>query len=82
MAVQPPQQSIADDIVKAADLAKSDPAQAEVLYHGVLQRKAGQLTLLYRTPELTMAADEDDLRDQETALAKLGALYRDHESAV
>lgn len=28
---------------------------------------------------LTDLADEDDLRDQEVALGKLGALYRDHE---
>lgn len=27
---------------------------------------------------LTNVADEDALRDQETALIKLGALYRDH----
>ena len=28
--------------------------------------------------KLTESADEDDLRYQEQALAKLGALYRDH----
>jgi hypothetical protein len=32
-----------------------------------------------RTTELIVTADEDDLRDQEVALGKLGALYRDHE---
>lgn len=29
--------------------------------------------------KLMISADEDDLRDQEVALGKLGALYRDHE---
>ncbi|KAK4684303.1 26S proteasome regulatory subunit N6, partial [Tremellales sp. Uapishka_1] len=41
----------------------SDPARAEELYRNILSRKAD---------------DEDGLRDQETALVKLGALYRDN----
>ncbi|WOO77789.1 Ubiquitin-like modifier-activating enzyme ATG7 [Vanrija pseudolonga] len=50
------------DLNKAESLRQSAPEQAEALYRSVLSRKA---------------VDEDELKDQETALLKLGALFRD-----
>ncbi|EIW68716.1 hypothetical protein TREMEDRAFT_44537 [Tremella mesenterica DSM 1558] len=55
-----------EDLQLANSVAASDPAKAEQLYRSILSRQA---------------ADEDDLRDQEQALIKLGALYRDHDKA-
>ncbi|GFZ49123.1 26S proteasome regulatory subunit RPN6 [Saitozyma sp. JCM 24511] len=66
MALPPPQASTSQDLETASSLASSDPAKAEDLYRGILSRKA---------------VDEDGLRDQEQALIKLGALYRDHKKS-
>lgn len=51
---------------KANTATTSDPGKAEELYRDILSQKADS---------------EDGLRDQESALVKLGALYRDHDKA-
>ncbi|WRT65046.1 uncharacterized protein IL334_001988 [Kwoniella shivajii] len=62
----PPEQYSSSSQLDAASSSSSDPAKAEQIYRDILSRKA---------------VDEDELRDQETALVKLGALYRDHNKA-
>ncbi|RSH88203.1 26S proteasome regulatory subunit rpn6 [Apiotrichum porosum] len=62
MTLVPEDRDTASTLDRAEALGKSDPAQAEALYRSVLDHKA---------------ADEAELKDQETALLKLGALYRD-----
>ncbi|ORY26904.1 hypothetical protein BCR39DRAFT_540030 [Naematelia encephala] len=66
MAIPPAEPSLSKQLTEANSAASSDPTKAEELYQGILKRKS---------------TDEDDLRDQEQALIKLGALYRDHEKA-
>lgn len=65
------------DLEQANSLASTDPTKAEELYRGILsnQTSMSSVPTLY---EADNSADEDALRDQETALVKLGALYRDH----
>ncbi|WWC87200.1 uncharacterized protein L201_002086 [Kwoniella dendrophila CBS 6074] len=63
MAIQPEQSTSATQLEAASSSSSSDPAKAEQIYRDILSKKA---------------VDEDELRDQETALVKLGALYRDH----
>ncbi|KAK1926374.1 hypothetical protein DB88DRAFT_481604 [Papiliotrema laurentii] len=53
-------------IDQAAAESSSNPSKAEEIYRQILDSKA---------------QDEDGLRDQETALVKLGALYRDQGKA-
>ncbi|KAF8644776.1 hypothetical protein AX16_008282 [Volvariella volvacea WC 439] len=64
--------SIADTLAKADSLVASDPAAAEALYKQILA-----------APRDDNTQDEHAqfLRDQETALVKLGELYRDQKNA-
>jgi len=62
MAIVQSTASTSELVDQAASLRISDPTKAEELYRGILSRKA---------------VDEDALRDQETSLSNLGALYRD-----
>ncbi|KAL1408415.1 26S proteasome regulatory subunit rpn6 [Vanrija albida] len=62
MAVDTKDHSMETDLNEAESLRQSAPEKAEALYRSVLSRKAD---------------DEDELKDQETALLKLGALFRD-----
>ena len=71
------------DLEQANKIAPTDPTKAEELYRGILSHQTSKL--LQPKPSCHCAwnnsddlADEDALRDQETALIKLGALYRDH----
>lgn len=57
-------QSAAEALQKAEEIAKSDPSRAERLLKSVLDRSIPQ-------------NDETALREKETALLKLGELYRD-----
>lgn len=81
MAVIP---DMATELDQANAAFTTDPARAEGLYRGILGRKAGQLKNLQNVCVLQslimyseITDDEDGLRDQESALIKLGALYRD-----
>lgn len=67
--------------LEQADVArKNDPAKAEELYRSILATKAGTSTAgPSEDQHADMAANESILKDQETALLKLGALYRDNE---
>lgn len=71
------------DLEQANKIAPTDPTKAEELYRGILSHQTSKLIQPkpFRSScvELFLRiADEDALRDQETALIKLGALYRDH----
>ena len=56
--------SIADLLAEAEALGAKNPKRREALYKQILE--ASKSTV-----------DPDELRDQETALVKLGELYRD-----
>jgi 26S proteasome regulatory subunit N6 len=84
----PPTLTTAEDLEQANKIAPTDPTKAEELYHRILSHqtsKYGYLSITVSTNVCLLQpvhtdepADEDALRDQETALVKLGALYRDH----
>jgi hypothetical protein len=77
MAIPPAEQIPLID--QAAAESSSNPSKAEEIYRQILDSKA-RTVITFRTPPLhrdLRAEDEDGLRDQETALVKLGALYRD-----
>lgn len=75
MAVPSQVSSTAVELDKAAALRQSDPAAAESSYRAILAKQTCKSTALL--PRADNLADEHELKDQETALLKLGSLYRD-----
>ncbi|KAG6915136.1 hypothetical protein DXG01_013100 [Tephrocybe rancida] len=65
-----------DPLTRAAALAPTDPAGAERVYKQILEDTAGSTKDDSRTEE-----SNQGLREQETALIKLGELYRDQQNA-
>jgi hypothetical protein len=85
-----PESTTAEELLQANKVASTDAAKAEELYRGILSRQTSMFSLYplrgrewatdpqYFDKQADSIADEDALRDQEQALIKLGALYRDH----
>ncbi|KAG5635823.1 hypothetical protein H0H81_010010 [Sphagnurus paluster] len=63
-------------LAQADSLAKSKPREAEVLYKKVLDGTAASTS-----DDTRNAENSQSLRDQETALVKLGELHRDQKNA-
>lgn len=76
---------------KANAIAASDPSQAEQLYKQILKDKAGESWIPSEAPRSqprwsidtcntvrysVRSANDEQLREQETALLKLGGLYK------
>uniref|UniRef100_A0A8H7Y212 PCI domain-containing protein n=1 Tax=Psilocybe cubensis TaxID=181762 RepID=A0A8H7Y212_PSICU len=68
--------SVSDLLARADTLAKSNPKEAEALYKQILTSTSSSTAGTNTTPDPTV------LRDQETALVKLGELYRDQKYAA
>jgi len=68
--------STADLLAQAATLAPSNPSRAENLYKQILDDTAASTS-----NETRDEANSQSLRDQETALVKLGELYRNQKNA-
>ena len=67
----PPSLDTSALLKEAQDARKSDPKRAEAFYNQILDANAQSTA---RTPQ---AQRDRNLQDQETALVKLGELYRD-----
>ncbi|KAG6841165.1 hypothetical protein C0991_001293 [Blastosporella zonata] len=65
-----------DLLTQAAAAAPTDPARAEALYKQILADASTS-----DDPHKGNGGNEESLRDQETALIKLGELYRDQQNA-
>ncbi|KAF8231095.1 proteasome regulatory particle subunit [Tricholoma matsutake] len=68
--------STSDLLAQAESIASSNPSRAENLYKQILNDTAASTSNETRDEE-----SSQNLRDQETALVKLGALYRDQKNA-
>jgi hypothetical protein len=79
MAAQTQASSTARLLEHANGLRQSDPAAAESNYRSVLSKQTSEWPDL---ASLTVTADEQELKDQEAALLKLGSLYRDEKYVV